>query len=207
MVHHGSSEGVPAPARQLTPLGEALEKGRLATGLNTDPFLNAHGLGLRTWDRLLYGGFVQPPRSSTVLRYARAAGVPDDVALELACLTPNRMSVRLTVLGRALERARRQTGEDLVPFLRDRKLAYSTWHDLVYGRGRQSPSHRSWPTPALVHKFADAVGLDLREADRLADEDRRSGVHSGRSQASVPVGQDPSPQPLREVADTAEPQA
>jgi hypothetical protein len=72
-----------APPREMSQLGAALERGRLATGMETRPFLHKHGLSITTWYRLLHGEEPRPKRL-TVVRYARAAGVDLDMAQALA---------------------------------------------------------------------------------------------------------------------------
>lgn len=65
---------LPPKVEELTRLGAALEERRLATGVDTRPFLLGRGLSSSTWYRLLYGAGAVPA-DDTVVKYAAAVGL------------------------------------------------------------------------------------------------------------------------------------
>lgn len=173
---------------RLSRLGEALERGRVASGLSTEAFLRSHGLNKGTWRRLLYRVPTPRrwrPRDSTVLRYARAAGVPKPTALALAIETFGPDQEDLSAFGAALEGARRKTGERTMEFLHKRGLSYATWYRLLH-RDSYRQFKGPWPPRELVDKYALSVGLDRDLAWRLVQQDRRSAVESEDGSAAEP---------------------
>jgi hypothetical protein len=191
-------------ARQLTPLGVPLEKARLASGLSTDAFLRSQGLYLRTWRRLVYGlpsATHLPPRDETVLRYGRAAGLPDAVAMQLADETFSPNTDDLTALGTVLEPARRRTGNSIRTFVEERGLTYTTYKRLIrrnlYHYRASQTAEDGWPPPATVRKYAAAAGVPLDLAESLAEQDRRArllaGAEPGGGQNIAGQPADPGP--------------
>jgi hypothetical protein len=156
---------------QLPPLGVALEKGRIASGQATEPFLRHHRLSSGVWSRLKYGRLTPNggrPRDATIIRYAAAAGVDKQTALALAertFATPKRR--RMSRLGAALEEIRRSSGEATAPFLAARGLASTTWYRLLYDLDVA-------PDLETVVEYARKVGLPTKRALALAHEDSRS---------------------------------
>lgn len=169
----------------MTPLGVTLERGRRASGLTTRAFLRRHGLKYRTWQRLLHDQD-RPPRVSTVLRYARAAGIADPTALALAgpTLDPDE---ELGALGSALEGERRKTGEPTTVFLKKRGLSYATWYRLLR-RSSYQRAGGTWPRSDLVHRYAVAAGVDVDLALRLVQYDRTASDSSSAAPSDGSAG-------------------
>lgn len=169
------------PGVTLSALGVELEKGRTATGLSTDQFLRQHRLYLRTWWRLLFGLLTDKgsaPQPATIVRYAAAAGLDKRQALDLAAQTfaSAAPAGRFTALGAELERLHAATGQPIRKFLAERGLTPATWHRLVTGEHA--------PNRTTVARYAEAVGLDVERAWRLAEQDRSSRALSGAESAA-----------------------
>jgi hypothetical protein len=159
------------PHTHLSPLGEVLERRRLDTGMTTGDFLDEHRLNLRTWWRLIYGLLTangSAPLPATIIRYAEAAGIDLETALDLARQTFGTAMAEqpTTALGAELHRLRVASGLPTRTYLADRGVAVSTWHRLLSGQHPQ-------PTRTTIAKVATAVGLDIATALQLAEQDRQ----------------------------------
>lgn len=161
------------PDAPLTKLGELFEAARLRSGMTTEAFLRAHSMARRTWWRLLYGPLNKQdkaPAATTIVQYARAAGVNERNALALAKALFDLQPARpLTRLGAELERCRLETGEYTWPFLAKRNLTPSTWYRLLHGGTRP-------PKRETVYDYAVAVGLDADRALFLAGLQEENGT-------------------------------
>lgn len=157
--------------RPLSELGVLLDDARLATGQPTIVFLRQRGLNFRTWHQLLYG--LPAPgggrhREHTVMRYARAAGVDEQKALQVARRTFDKITPPppMTKLGAALYEGQLATGMEVRTFIAAHNLSITTWYRLIHGG--DSPPKRD-----TVRRYAQAAGVDADEALRLAELDRR----------------------------------
>lgn len=159
-------------SRPLTLLGKAMERQRAKSNMSVSVYCAARGIVRTTWDRLAYDHTAKP-RRDTVIKVAAAADIDIELALTLAGHAPHGPSARsgetrgamqqLTPLGKAMERLRLATGQNVAVFCKARGIVRTTWYRLAY-------DHDSIPTEAVVDQLAGAIGLDRETALALRQE-------------------------------------